>query len=77
MSEARVSTRDGTWTFELKSDGSFTLLSFEKAEPKPMRGLGDVVAAATSAVGIRPCAGCKKRQESLNRLVPFGEQPPG
>ena len=35
------------------------------------RGLGDVVAAATSAVGITPCGGCKERQEALNRLVPF------
>lgn len=42
--------------------------------PSPrLRGLGDVVAAATSAVGIKPCGGCKKRQEALNRLVPFAE----
>lgn len=34
-------------------------------------GLGDVVANVTSAVGIKPCDGCKKRQESLNKLVPF------
>ncbi len=36
------------------------------------RGLGDVVAAATKAVGIKPCGGCKKRQAKLNALVPFG-----
>jgi hypothetical protein len=35
------------------------------------RGLGDVIAAATSAVGIKPCGGCKERQEALNKLVPF------
>lgn len=39
---------------------------------KPMRGLGDVVAAVTSAVGIKPCGGCKQRQALLNRAVPFG-----
>lgn len=53
--------------------------------PKPaLRGLGDVVAAATSAtgidkavkaatkaLGIKDC-GCKARQEALNRAVPFG-----
>jgi hypothetical protein len=39
-----------------------------------MRGLGDVVAAMTSAVGIQPCGGCKERQEQLNRIVPFGKQ---
>jgi len=37
-----------------------------------MRGLGDVIAAATTAVGIKPCGGCKQRQEALNKLVPFG-----
>lgn len=42
-----------------------------------IRGLGDVVAAATSAVGIKPCGGCKKRQETLNKLVPFGDSPAG
>jgi hypothetical protein len=40
--------------------------------PPTMRGLGDVIARATSAVGIKPCGGCKQRQEKLNRLVPFG-----
>ena len=35
------------------------------------RGLGDVVAAATNAVGIKPCGGCKARQEALNKAVPF------
>lgn len=29
--------------------------------------VGDVISAATSAVGVRPCDGCKHRQEKLNR----------
>lgn len=29
--------------------------------------LGDTIAAATSAVGVRPCGGCKRRQDKLNR----------
>jgi hypothetical protein len=29
-------------------------------------GLGDVVAAVTKAVGIKPCGGCKERQAALN-----------
>lgn len=45
-----------------------------------MRGIGDVVAKMTSAIGIKPCEACKKRQEFLNNLVPFGttqdNQPP-
>lgn len=72
MAEARISTRDGTWTLDLQADGTATVLSFEKAESKPVRGLGDVVARTASAMGIKPCAGCQKRREALNRLVPFG-----
>ena len=72
MAEGRITTRDGTWTFDLQADGTAKLLSFERAQPRPMRGLGDAIAAATTAVGIRPCAGCQKRKEALNRLVPFG-----
>lgn len=37
------------------------------------KGLGDVVAGVTSALGIKPCAGCKKRQDWLNRMVPFSK----
>jgi hypothetical protein len=40
------------------------------------RGLGDVVAAATSAIGIKPCGKCQKRREALNRLVPFSNENP-
>jgi len=32
-------------------------------------GLGDLVKRATSAVGIRPCGGCGRRAEALNRRV--------
>jgi hypothetical protein len=34
-------------------------------------GLGDVVKRATSAVGIRPCGGCVRRAQALNRLIMF------
>ena len=37
----------------------------------PMRGLGDAIARVTTAVGVKPCGGCKERQAMLNRLVPF------
>ena len=43
-----------------------------QATPVRMRGLGDAIAAATTAVGIKPCGGCKQRQAALNKLVPFG-----
>ena len=38
---------------------------------KKIKGLGDVIAAITKKFGINPCAGCKKRQEFLNKLVTF------
>ena len=38
----------------------------------PARGLGDMVAKVTTAVGVKPCGGCKQRQRSLNFLFPRG-----
>ncbi|HEY5958959.1 MAG TPA: hypothetical protein VIV60_20510 [Polyangiaceae bacterium] len=34
-------------------------------------GLGDVVKRATTAIGVRPCGGCGRRAESLNRTIVF------
>ncbi len=42
-----------------------------KAPSKRHRGLGDVMKAATSAVGITPCGSCQKRAEWLNRKFPL------
>lgn len=33
-------------------------------------GLGDVVAAVTKALGIKPCTPCEARQRRLNALFP-------
>ena len=40
-------------------------------EKPKIRGLGDVIATVTKAVGIQPCGGCQKRQEFLNKIVPL------
>lgn len=40
-------------------------------EHQKSRGLGDTIAKATSAVGIKPCEGCKKRQAWLNEKFPY------
>ena len=42
------------------------------ARNKKNKGIGDVIANITTAVGIEPCDGCNKRKEQLNRLFPFG-----
>jgi hypothetical protein len=34
-------------------------------------GLGDVIKRATSAVGIKPCDGCRERAATLNRWLTF------
>lgn len=54
-----------------------------KYRPKPMRGLGDAVAVVAQPIArtidrvvgthIEGCGGCKKRQEKLNKLVPFNK----
>ena len=32
---------------------------------KQSRGLGDTIAKVTKTFGIKPCGGCKKRQEKI------------
>lgn len=66
---ASVTNRFGTWEIELHEDGRLEVVSFERKEP--LRGLGDVVARVTKAVGIPPCPGCERRRADLNRAVPF------
>jgi hypothetical protein len=34
-------------------------------------GLGDIIKRATAAVGVRPCGGCERRAEVLNRRFIF------
>lgn len=39
-------------------------------------GLGDVIKRATHAVGIKPCNGCQRRANTLNRLIRFAPRHP-
>lgn len=43
----------------------------QPASPQPVRGLGDVVAKVTKAVGIKPCGPCERRRQMLNQRFPF------
>jgi hypothetical protein len=45
---------------------SFSVVDKQSLTP----GVGDVVAGATKAVGIKPCGGCQKRQAAMNRATP-------
>jgi hypothetical protein len=40
--------------------------------PRKNKGLGDVIANVTTAIGIEPCDGCNRRKDQLNKLFPFG-----
>ena len=44
-----------------------------RERPRPA-GVGDMIKNATSAIGIKPCAGCHQRAEQLNRVFPLGRQ---
>lgn len=46
------------------------LSATECAATKARTGIGDVVAGATKAVGVKPCGGCKARQAALNKATP-------
>jgi hypothetical protein len=62
----RTFLKGHTWSLEsYKSwvkDGSWT-------PDKPARGLGDVVAKATSLLGMKSCGGCGKRQRKWNEVT--------
>lgn len=62
-----------TWGVELR-DGRPVITEL-LAEVEAINGLGDVVAAATKAIGIKPCGACQQRREALNKIVPFGDNP--
>ena len=51
--------------------GDIPCIRHEKEISNGVEGIGDMVAKMTSAVGIKPCSGCKKRQAWLNKLFPF------
>lgn len=42
-----------------------------RAEKIKSQGFGDTIAKLTKAVGIKPCGGCKKRQQKLNEMFPY------
>lgn len=42
----------------------------QPTQPTQPVGLGEVIAASTKAVGIKPCGGCQRRREALNRATP-------
>lgn len=64
----------------------YTVIHRPDMKAQPLRGLGDAVAVAAQPIAraidrvagtnVAGCGGCKQRQETLNRWVPFDGQPP-
>jgi hypothetical protein len=50
-------------------DGDLVVSECQAAEPET--GLGDVIAGATKAVGVKPCGSCQKRQAAMNKATPL------
>lgn len=46
-------------------------MSLEELAQEKSKGLGDTIAKMTKKVGIKPCGGCRKRQEKLNKMFPY------
>jgi len=55
----------------LKKAEAFKYPELKHPEGMKSKGLGDTIAKVTSAIGIKPCGGCKKRQEILNKKFPY------
>ena len=73
MRPTEVNTREGRWVLNLHADGTVEVIEFTAAPPrKKWDGLGDVIASATKAVGIKPCTSCEERRKMLNGMMPFG-----
>lgn len=43
------------------------------AKNRKIKGAGDLVKVVTDALGIEQCDGCEKRQDQMNKLIPFGK----
>jgi hypothetical protein len=67
-----------TRCFLINADGNLSPVDCPSFEPPKLEqhinpllfGLGDTVAAVTTAAGIKPCGACKKRQAALNKATP-------
>lgn len=71
--QTRIVINGRAWTLDLELAEPPAIVAWrveDFGQPAPGPGLGDAVAAATKSVGVRPCGGCAKRQQALNRATP-------
>ena len=49
---------------------------FRAVRTQPPEGLGDSLATIFQKFGVKPCKGCKKRKEKLNKAFPYKKKEP-
>ena len=66
--ETRLTNRFGTFIVRMGKDHATVEREGEAIAPEP--GVGTVIAKVTTAAGVKPCGGCKKRQAQLDKATP-------
>ncbi len=57
---------ENTATVDEEGEGWTKLRDATIAKRRGIRGVGDVIAVVTKAVGIKPCGKCQQRREKMN-----------
>lgn len=66
--ETRLTNRFGTFIVRMGKDHATVE---REGEPPPFEpGVGTVIAKVTTAAGVKPCGGCKRRQAQLDKATP-------
>ena len=71
--QTRIMLNGRAWTIDLDLREPPQIVGWrveDLGQPAPEPGLGDAVAAATKAVGVKPCGGCARRQAAMNKATP-------
>jgi hypothetical protein len=64
---------DKMYTAKISLTDTLEVTSVGEIQP-PSKGLGDTVKKVINKVTrgkVKPCGGCKKRQEALNKIMPY------
>tara|TARA_R110002020_G_scaffold273792_1_gene488966 strand:+ start:12482 stop:12742 length:261 start_codon:yes stop_codon:yes gene_type:complete len=64
---------DKMYTAKMTLTDTVEVTSVGELKP-PSKGLGDTVKKVIDKVSrgkVKPCGGCKKRQEALNKILPY------
>lgn len=70
----RTCRTDADWRERVVGEREFECPYGVTADNLPSEGLGDTIAKGIKAATfglVKPCGGCKKRQEKLNHLFPY------